>query len=836
MTAKTTKGEGLSLLMKIRFNNHFTVRLIAWAVMTIASLVFVPVTVHAAVQMSLPVPIAMPPKIISEFIHSYCLDCHDSETKKGDLDFNALAYSVDRASQTKWIRVFDRVTAGEMPPEKKPRPPEHQRIAVLETLEKDLTQQHQAVKGTVLRRLNRMEYQNTLRDLFGLPLDVMDILPADDLAHGFDTVGEALGLSEVHLRRYLDAVELAINAVPLAANKPVSSHATYSYADTRSAKQLFQTWWLKRSDGSVVLFNNGGFPSSVLDNVRIEVAGPYRLRITAYAYQSDAPLSFSVYTGNFGRSIDADLQGYFSVDKKPTIIELKAWLRAGDSLKISPLGLNPDKSLRTVGVDKYKGRGLGIVEVAVEGPLFETWPLAGQRLLFGDLPIEQPIKNKGAKTAALPVVVSKDPLSDGVKQIRLLARAAFRRPITDSQVAPYVALFNNELKAGSSFQESMHTAASAILCSPDFLFLKEGTAKPGPQPLDDYAIASRLSYFLIRTMPDAELLQEAAAGRLHNSTVLRAQTDRLLNHPNHQRFIADFIDGWLDLRSINFTTPDALLYPEFDDQLRDSMVMETRGFIDELIVSNLPLSHLVKSDFALLNDRLAAHYGIAGVVGSQMQKIILPPNSQRGGLLTQASVLKVSANGTNTSPVIRGVYMMERILGFKASPPPAGIASVEPDIRGATTIREQLQKHRTLESCNGCHRILDPPGFALESYDVTGGFRDHYRSLGAVETANKGMNRHKIRYKIGPPVDASGEYVGAGSFKSFSEFQSLLLNDQDRITANVAERLLTFASGREMGFSDRSTIAAMVQHLKKQKGGMRDLVFEVVQSDIFLNK
>ena len=822
--------------MKIMSISQFTVRFAKWVVIIIACVVFVSVSVQAAAQTTAAVPQATPPKIISEFINSYCLDCHDSETKKGDLDLKALSYGADRASQTKWIRAFDRITAGDMPPEKKPRPPEAQRIAALAALGKDLTQQHQAVKGTVLRRLNRIEYENTVRDLFGTRLDVLDILPADDLAHGFDNVGEALGLSEVHLRRYLEAAELAINSMPLANKKPASGHVTYSYVESRSAKQALQTTWLKRADGSVVIFNNGGFPSSVLDNVRIEVPGPYRLRITAYAYQSDAPLSFSVHTGNFGRSADADIQGYYSVDKKPTTFEMKAWLRVGDSLKISPLGLSPDKSLKAEGVDKYKGRGLGIVGVEVEGPLYETWPLAGQRLLFGDLPIEQPVKTKGTKTAALPVVVSKDPASDGAKQLHLLAGAAFRRPVIDSQVAPYVALFNNELKAGSSFHESMRTAASAILCSPDFLFLKEGTAKPGPQPLDDYAIASRLSYFLLRTMPDAELLQEAAAGRLHTPNVLRAQTERLLTHPNHQRFIADFTDGWLDLRTINFTTPDALLYPEFDDHLRDSMVAETRAFIVELIGSNLPLSHLVKSDFAVLNDRLAAHYRITGVIGSQMRKVTLPPNSQRGGLLTQASVLKVSANGTNTSPVIRGVYMMERILGFRAPPPPAGVAGVEPDIRGAITIREQLQKHRTLESCNGCHRILDPPGFALESYDVIGGFRDHYRSQGAGEALNAEVNGRKVRYKIGPPVDASGEYVGAGFFNTFNEFQSLLLKDQDRITANVAERLLTFASGREMGFSDRPTIAAMVQQLKKQPGGMRDLVLQVVQSDIFLNK
>ena len=373
----------------------------------------------------------------------------------------------------------------------------------------------------------------------------------------------------------------------------------------------------------------------------------------------------------------------------------------------------------------------------------------------------------------------------------------------------------------------MRTAAIAVLCSPEFLFLKEPAGK-----LNDVQLASRLSYFLTRSTPDAELL----AAKLTQPAVLRAQTERLLKAASLERFVADFTDGWLNLREIEFTTPDKQLYPEYDELLLDSMLRETRGFITELIQNNLGITNIIQSDFAMLNKRLAQHYGIPGVSGVELQKIKLPSDSHRGGVLTQASVLKVSANGTNTSPVVRGIFVMDRILGMEPPPPPPGIPGVEPDIRGANTLRELLDKHRNSESCNGCHRVIDPPGFALESYDVIGGWRERFRSIEKGEQVSLTVQGRKVRYRLGPPVDATGELNTGVKFTGMSDFQKLLLAGQDRVARCMIEKLLTFASGRAMGFSDRSEIDKLVAQSKAKGHALRDLIHAVVQSEIFRSK
>jgi hypothetical protein len=266
------------------------------------------------------------------------------------------------------------------------------------------------------------------------------------------------------------------------------------------------------------------------------------------------------------------------------------------------------------------------------------------------------------------------------------------------------------------------------------------------------------------------------------------------------------------------------------------MLHETRSFITVLIQQNLSAANIIHSDFAMLNKRLAEHYGIAGVNGVELQKIKLPADSHRGGVLTQASVLKVSANGTNTSPVVRGVFVMDRILGIEPPPPPPGIPGVEPDIRGATTLRELLDKHRSSESCNGCHRVIDPPGFALESYDVIGGWRERFRSIGEGESVKATVQGRNVRYRLGRPVDAAGELTSGQTFNGMADFQKILLADQDRVARCMIEKLLTFASGRPMGFSDRSEIDKLTALSKSSGHGMRDLIHAVVQSEIFGTK
>lgn len=784
------------------------------------------------------------PAALQPFIKTHCVDCHDADIKKGGLDLTSLPFpspesaTPDAAAHKQWVRVFDRVTAGEMPPADEPRPAATEVRPFLSALGPALTAQHAAHRGTVLRRLNRREYQNTLNDLLGLDLDILARLPEDGRARGFDTVGDALNISGAQLQRYLEVAEFALDSALLVTARPPVIAGTYTF-DTERNRQFVGKHWLRRPDGAIVVFNNGGFPSTQLPGFRAAAPGAYRVRVTGHGYQTKDPAFFSVIAGTFNRGADQDIRGWLELPlDQPGTVELTVTLRVGDGLKLGPYGLNgPDgHSPIKDGPDKYPGEGLAIHRVEVEGPLLPAWPPRGQTLLLGNVTLrEVPPANPRAKQRPdykpTYAATSANPAADARAALRQFLPAAFRRPITDAELAPYAALFDREFAESQDYLVALRTAAVAALCAPDFLYLREPAGR-----LDDYALAARLSYFLTRSAPDAELLALAAAQKISAPATLRAQTDRLLTGPGFDRFITDFTDGWLNLREIEFTTPDRLLYPEFDELLLDSMLRETRAFVRELFTANLGLANVIASDFAMLNHRLARHYGLPPVAGLTLRKTPLATDSRRGGLLTQASILKVSANGTNTSPVVRGIWVLDRILGLPPPPPPPGVPGVEPDIRGATTLREILEKHRSTEACNSCHRTIDPPGFALESYDVIGGWRDRFRSLGAGEQIRLRVEGRNVRYRLGPPVDSAGELPSGEKFADFPSFQKLLLSREDDVARCVAEKLLTFATGRELGFSDRPELARLVAASKSHGHPTRDLLHAIVQSSIFRSK
>ncbi|MDZ4402730.1 DUF1592 domain-containing protein [Prosthecobacter sp.] len=778
---------------------------------------------------------------IQPFLDQNCMDCHDAEMKKGGLDLSELSTDgADAAALKKWVRVFDRVAAGEMPPPKKKQPSQDAVQDFMAALGGDLVAKSDAQKGTVLRRLNRREYQNTINDLLDVKVNIIDSLPEDGRAHGFDNIGEALSISGIQMLRYMEAAELAINTALNQETRPESTLQRATLDSERNRKDTIGKQWLKRDDGSIVVFNNGGFPSTVIPNLRSKLAGTYKLRVTGYGYQIEEPVVFALITGSFNfRNADNVTHSFHELPVgKSGTVEVTLHLDQGKGIWISPQGLNgPDGHSPTKdGPANYPGEGMAFQEVTLEGPIVTNWPPRGQKLLLGELKLRQlphglpPSQAWRAKNPDFKhkyTADSADPAADSRKLLPTFISAAFRRPATPLDTEPYLKLFDAEFAESQDFMASMRTAAIAVLCSPEFLFLKEPAGK-----LNDLQLAARLSYFLTRSAPDAELL----AAKLTQPEVLRVQTERLLKSNTLERFVADFTDGWLNLREIDFTTPDKQLYPEYDELLLDSMLRETRGFITELIQGNLGVANIIHSDFAMLNKRLAQHYGIPGVSGVALQKVKLPPDSHRGGVLTQASVLKVSANGTNTSPVVRGVFVMDRILGMEPPPPPPGVPGVEPDIRGATTLRELLDKHRNMESCNGCHRVIDPPGFALESYDVIGGWRERFRSIDKGEQVKLTVEGRKVRYRLGPPVDAAGELSTGTKFANMSDFQRLLLAGQDRVARCVAEKLLIFATGRPMGFSDRTEIDKLVAQSKAKGHAMRDLIHAVVQSQIFRSK
>jgi hypothetical protein len=377
-----------------------------------------------------------------------------------------------------------------------------------------------------------------------------------------------------------------------------------------------------------------------------------------------------------------------------------------------------------------------------------------------------------------------------------------------------------------------------FLCSSHFLYLRE-PSDPATGNLDQHAIASRLSHFLTNTRPYAALMELAAAGKLRDADTLRRETDRLINSPGFDRFVENFTDYWLDLRNIRRDEPDIRLHPEyrFDDYLIESMERETRTFFTAMIRDNLSASVLVDAGFVYANDRLARHYELDPLSGSQMQKVVLPDDSPYGGLLTQAAIMKVTANGTSTSPVVRGAWIMERLIGQPPPPPPKSVPAVEPDIRGAKTIRELLSLHTKSESCAGCHARFDPVGLALENFDVLGGWRTRYRGIEQGEPVT-GTDRagHDFAYTLAEPIDASGQLLDGRRFRDIHNLKALLASNPRQLARNLLKQLTLYATGTPVRFSDRAEIESMLDACESDGYRVRDLIHSLVQSRVFLGK
>jgi hypothetical protein len=411
----------------------------------------------------------------------------------------------------------------------------------------------------------------------------------------------------------------------------------------------------------------------------------------------------------------------------------------------------------------------------------------------------------------------------------------YRRPVAQAEFNRFYEYAKHLLEADETFTETMIATYSAVLASPEFLF---HCGRPGE--LDDFALAERLAFFLGESMPDQQLRALAREGKLRQSETLRAEVDRLLDRPEAKRFVNEFLNAWLKLDEINDTDPDRELYPEYagDWWLVNSMVEESRLFFADLIAGNRPSRNVIDADYTFLDERLAGHYGVPGVFGPSFQRKSLPKKSPYGGILTQASVLKVTANGTSTSPVLRGVYVMERLLGDPPSPPPPSIPAVEPDIRGTATIRELLKKHRADASCASCHNTIDPPGFALESFDVMGRWRENYRSLtqGSERIEGVGRSGNEFVHYIGKEIDASGVTLRGEHFEDILQFKKLLLRDEEAIARNLTEQLLVYATGAAVSFADRDEVQAILEKSRASAFGVRTIIHEMIQSPLFLRK
>jgi hypothetical protein len=857
------------------------------------------------------------------FIQKHCIECHDADTKKGDLDLTTLAEDFAKLETfARWVKVHDRVAAGEMPPKKKPRPDATETKNILTTLHSGLVAADRTrLAGEVrtgIRRLTRGEYENTIRDLFDLPgIALQGDLPTDGSAHGFDNNADALDISHVNLAKYFETADRILDvAIARQPNAPIVQKQRISLANPAGfvahvimngdgvllknkkpdpdfppageAKHYDQSAHEKmgsfRNGASVGLFRHEDESMSPYFNSFVAIyPARYRIRTSLWSFTWDkgevlpsrgveaARLSAVQLTGDGrGGQHPSYVLGYYDAPSLQEMEhELTVYLNKNETLGFNVASLAPVANYARKGhALAFTGPAIACDWLDVEGPLYESWPPPSHKLLFGDLPLAEfkkadhpdvrpPArkllrqemgqgKNRPDPVTGIWTIQPEKPLEEADRLLATFLPKVFRRPVPGDVRRDYVARIEERIKAGDSFETAMRWAYRAALCAPDFLYHVEPAAR-----LDDYGVASRLSYFLWNSGPDEELLKLAADGKLVGSALraaageeakvrsadptLRQQVDRMLADPKSDRFINDFLGQWLKLRQIAANDPDKKLYPEFSPYLQDSMVAETRAYFRELISKDLGAAYLVKSDFAMLNEKLATHYGIPGVSGPKIRKVKLPPDCPRGPFLTQAAVLKVTANGTTTSPVPRGAFVMGRILGKPPEPPPPNVPAVEPDVRGAKTIRDQLDLHRADATCATCHAQIDPPGFALESFDVIGGFRTRYRSIEVGDPAPRGSIDKfiGISFKLGPNVDASGTLPDGMSFRDINQLQNILAAHPRPLLTNLAEQLAVYSTGRGLTFSDRDAINDIVQRTQSKGGGIRTLIHELVQSDLF---
>jgi hypothetical protein len=765
---------------------------------------------------------------------THCYSCHSKQTAKpkGNFCIDQLAPSfADGPGRDAWREVLKRVQAGEMPPKAQPRLNPAAKQALDDWIGAGLraADARRAAEGrVVLRRLNRIEYENTVRDLLGIDIELRDMLPQDSSAGGFDNVAEAHHVSTFLMEKYLEAADKALAVAIANGPQPALIKRRYSIQEIHQFKVASENVFRKLDDDTVVSFTSVPWQALTLSPFYPPDRGQYRFRIGASGFQSAGkPVTYRVDAGTMGMAGSTRLVGYFDAPAdKPAVVEFVEALPPRATIRILPYGLANSQVVHKIGADSYTGPGLAVHWIDVEGPLHATWPPASHRRVFGDLAQKPaPVYNFPRRVE----VVSADPEADATRILRGFAHRAFRRTVTDDDLKPVMKLVRARLAEKATFEQAVRVGLMAVMVSPDFLFLREKAGK-----LDDFALASRLSYFLWSTMPDEELLSLAGQKKLSETATLREQVERMLKDKKAAALTENFVGQWLGLREIDATIPSHILYPEYDEMLKHSMLKETYLFFEEVLRHDLSVAEFIHSDFAMLNGRLAKHYGVGGVDGWEFKKVTLPRDSHRGGVLTQASVLKVTANGTYTSPILRGAFVLERILGTPPPRPPEGVSAIEPDIRGTKTIRAQLAKHRQLATCASCHAAIDPPGFALESFDVIGGWRETYRSSGNGKPVV--IDGRRMPYLQGPRVDAADVLPDGRKFRDIDEFKQLLLRDRDQVARNLAGRLVTYATGAVPQPADQPAIEAIVRDIRDKNYGLRSLVHAVVQSPLFRNK
>ena len=753
-----------------------------------------------------------------DFVNHHCVACHDDSSSNHGVDLLHISNPSNAASRATWEKVIRKISAGQMPPPDADQPPPgvlKSAIDQITTMIDQTASEHLEVGRTsTFRRLTRYEYQNVIRDLFGIQVDTNRFLPADEISHGFDnvTVGE---LSPSLVQRYVAAAQ-RISRMVMQSNAGGIDAKTIRTPPDQTQEEHVDGLPLG-TRGGINVQHHFSRPGKYQFTIRLtrdrneHVEGLRKPHDIELLIDGSLAKSFRVYPprGGGGDEDDYTKPSHENVDQhlEATLAIDAGTHRVGVTFIKSPSALLETKRQPLdVHYNMYRHPRLGpaIFEVSITGPLREK-----DSETATDTTSRNRVLNPWPKQPSEETACAEKILTD-------LMEKALRRRVTDEDRKKVMLKYHTAASAGG-FEAGIEFAISYLLIHPDFLFrIERDPAELGPDQaytISDTELASRLSFFLWSSIPDTTLLRLAEEKQLHRASVLRAQVRRMLSDPKSSAISENFADQWLYLRNIDSLTPDARRYPNFDNNLREAFKKETQLFIADLIEKNLPLNQLIDADYTFLNERLAKHYGITGVFGSHFRQVELAEAARRGGLLRHGSILSVTSYANRTSPVLRGKWVLENLIGTPPPPPPPNVPVLdENSLVKTASIREQLTQHRESEACAICHRLIDPIGFAMQNYDALGRWRELDSEI---------------------PVDSSGSLPDGTLVTNIEELERGLLRHTDVLARTLAEKLTTYALGRGIQATDATYFRKMIANTEKDGYRISSLIEEIVLSPLF---
>ncbi len=725
---------------------------------------------------------------ILPFLQKYCLDCHNAKKASGGLTLEGYMNEAHaRKDRKTWATVEHVLAASEMPPPKrKIQPTKEEREFVINWIESALTKidcTGPKDPGRVtIRRLNRAEYNNTIRDLCGVDTNPAEEFPADDVGYGFDNIGDVLSFQPILMEKYLAAAEKVLATALKIDEIPKSSKQSFGAQNINVVPRS-----AKSADPVKIVFKSTG--SGILEKFNFPVEGDYTIRFRGWGSKVGDEFPQVVI-----RLEGKDLKT-FTVDAesgKSRFFEIAGHFTAGEKqIKVAFTNDFTDKQTNAT-------RQFGLERIEVEGPSNPIPPpeAASVKLLL----IARP-KNASEAQAAAEKVLTR------------FACRAYRRPVKQDEINRLMKLFDVATRQGEPFEKAIRLPMKAVLVSPHFLYRIEDDPKNPDEirTLNDFEFATRLSYFLWSTMPDEELYKHAEIGDLRKPGVLEAQVKRMLKDPKSRALSENFAGQWLQLRNLSTIAPDKGYYPGWDDNLRAAMAKEAEAFFEYIVQHDRSIMEFLDADYTFVNGRLARHYGIPDVNGSEFRRVNLP-DDRRGGVITMASTLTVTSNPTRTSPVKRGKWIMENILGTPPPPPAPDVPELPPTGELKGTLRQQMEQHRSNPSCATCHSRLDPLGFGLENFDGIGAWRTQDNKLA---------------------IDSSGVLPGDEKFNGPAELRKVLLGKVDQFRHCLSEKLLTFALGRGLEYYDKCALDEIATAARIDQDRFSSLVLAIVKSDPF---